>query len=206
MSRVLVISPHPDDEAIGCGGTIRKHVVEGDRVDIVFLTSGEAGGHGTLPELTAKIREAEARSSASILGVESVEFWRLCDGAIAPTDLLVARMAALISMVDRVYVPHSAEQHADHQAAWLLALKAVDTNGQDRSKLRGYEVWTPIQNILELVDISPYLDVKLEAIRAHASQCSVMRFDEAIQGLARYRGEMHSWPGGDYAEVFTGTA
>ncbi len=45
--------------------------------------------------------------------------------------------------------------------------------------------------------------IQLAAIRAYRSQCKVMRFDQALLGLNRYRGEMHSWPGGDYAEVFT---
>ena len=66
-----------------------------------------------------------------------------------------------------------------------------------------FEVWTPMQRMDEVVDISPFIHVKLAAIRAHQSQCEVMRFDEAFLGLGRYRGAMHSWPGGDYAEIFT---
>ena len=65
-----------------------------------------------------------------------------------------------------------------------------------------YEVWTPMQRMDHIVDITPYVDIKRRAIRAHKCQCAVMKFDEAILGLNRYRGEMHSWPGGDYAEVF----
>ena len=58
------------------------------------------------------------------------------------------------------------------------------------------------QRIDEVVDISPYVEIKREAIRAHRSQCAEIDLDQAILGLNRYRGEMHSWPGGDYAEVF----
>ena len=60
MSRVLVVSPHPDDEAIGCGGTLCKHVLAGDSTRIVFLTSGEQGGHGRPVEETIRLREHEA--------------------------------------------------------------------------------------------------------------------------------------------------
>ena len=67
----------------------------------------------------------------------------------------------------------------------------------------GYEVWTPVQKLVEIVDISPCMATKLRAIRAYRSQCAVLDFDAAILGLNRYRGEMHSWPGGRYAEVFT---
>jgi LmbE family N-acetylglucosaminyl deacetylase len=50
--------------------------------------------------------------------------------------------------------------------------------------------------------VSAVIDDKRRAIRAYRSQCAVMRLDDAFVGLARYRGEMHSWPGGAYAEVF----
>ena len=54
----------------------------------------------------------------------------------------------------------------------------------------------------EIVEITPHLAQKLEAIRAYKCQCAEVGFDEAIAGLNRYRGEMHSWPEGEYAEVF----
>src|SRR5437879_4633880 len=82
MSNVLVISPHPDDESIGCGGTLRRHVLQGDIVQAVFLTSGERGGHGRSREDTMRIREQEAREAAAILGLAQIEFWRVSNGSL----------------------------------------------------------------------------------------------------------------------------
>lgn len=82
MSRVIVISPHPDDDVIGCGGTIRKHVVDGDEVHVVYLTSGEWGigeEHGSLEE-RAGWRETEAGvASGQVLGVQGGHFLRAPD-------------------------------------------------------------------------------------------------------------------------------
>jgi LmbE family N-acetylglucosaminyl deacetylase len=66
-----------------------------------------------------------------------------------------------------------------------------------------YEIWSPLTQIDHVIDISSVIGEKLSAIRAYPSQNSIMRFDQAFRGLARYRGEMHSWPGGPYAEVFS---
>jgi LmbE family N-acetylglucosaminyl deacetylase len=212
LKRVLVVSPHPDDESIGCGGAIRAHVVGGTSVRVVFLTSGEQGGHGRLPEETSRIREAEAKAAARILGVENIEFWREPDGAVRVTSKLVARLSGQLRQwrPDVIYVPHEREMHPDHRAACRLvrrAIRGASTRTRHPAVMQ-FEVWTPLERIDHIIDISRYIQVKMAAIRAHKSQCAVMRFDEALMGLNRYRGEMHSWPGGDYAEVFTirGTA
>ena len=206
MKTVLVISPHPDDEAIGCGGTIRKHIVEGDTVQVIFLTSGEKGGHG-LPEAeTKKLREAEALKAAEILGTHQNDFWREPDGKFKANKKNVKRLLKKIDALvpDIIYVPHINEEHADHMSAARLVKKAINKL-KDQTKIPlvwMYEVWTPLQKLDHIVDISGFVEIKTRSIQAHTSQCAVMKFDEAILGLNRYRGEMHSWPGGDYAEGF----
>ena len=70
-----------------------------------------------------------------------------------------------------------------------------------------FEVWTPLTTMDVIIDITPHVETKLAAIKAYKSQCSVLRFDEAMLGLARYRGELFCWPkseenSGRYAEVF----
>jgi N-acetylglucosamine malate deacetylase 1 len=206
MSRVLVISPHPDDESIGCGGTLRKHVLEGDTVHVIFLTSGENGGHWRTPEETGPLREQEAQAAAAILGIAKTEFWREPNGALKVTHQLVSRLRHELEAwkPEILYVTHAQEMHPEHRAAVRLVRRAISALGASwvPPDVLMFEVWTPMEQFDEIVDISPYLEAKLAAVRAHDSQCSVMRFDEACLGLSRYRGEMHSWPGGDYAEVF----
>lgn len=205
MANVLVISPHPDDEAIGCGGAIRTHVLAGDEVDVVFLTSGEGGGHGLDPAETAARREAEAVEAGHILGTAASEFWRQPDGRLRVQAALVERLVGKLE-ADRpsqVYVTHGRESHPDHRAAFRMVQAAVrGMPATSRPQLRAFEVWTPLATMSHVIDISGVIDVKLAAIRAHRTQCDAMRFDDAFQALARYRGEMHLWPGGDYAEVF----
>lgn len=205
IKKILVLSPHPDDEAIGCGGVISKHVAAGDRVHTIFLTSGERGGHGMPPDQTRVTREAEARAAAEILGYGTPEFWRVPNGKLRAAGRLVGQLAQTIREFspDMVYVPHDKEQHPEHRAAARLVRKCMQEGAFPKTPIvLMYEVWTPLQKMDHIVDITPYITIKKKAIQAHQCQCAVMAFDEAIIGLNRYRGEMFSWPEGDYAEVF----
>lgn len=206
MKRILVLSPHPDDESIGCGGTISRHVAEGDQVHVLFLTCGEKGGHGRSESVTAELREKEARAAAKILGIERTEFLRLPDGALRADATLVGSLSEKIRKwkPQRIYLPHGQESHADHRVAFRALRRALSDRGNSKSKpeVLMFEIWTPLQVLDEIVDITPYVDVKRAAIQKHVSQCQVVGFDEAILGLNRYRGEMHCWPEGEYAEVF----
>ena len=206
MKNILVISPHPDDESIGCGGTICKHMEAGDKVEVIFLTSGEKGGHGRSEDETIMIREEESRTAAKILKIAGISFWKEPDGAFTANEININRLLETInlSVPDIIYVPHEEEEHPDHQAAALLVKDAIKQLPVSTNKIEVwmYEVWTPIQKMDHIVDISSFIEIKRSAIQAYESQCSVLAFDEAIIGLNRYRGEMHCWPEGEYAEVF----
>jgi len=204
VKNTLVFSPHPDDESIGCGGRLCAHALAGERIKIVFLTSGESGGHGRPAEDTARVRENEARAASAILGAAETEFWRLPDGRLRATRALSERIAGTVERFrpGRIYVTHAGEMHPDHRAAYRAVANAVRSLRGPRPALVTYEVWTPLQKMTEVADISAHIGRKLRAIRAYRTQCRVLDFAAAMRGLARYRGEMHSWPGGEYAEVF----
>ena len=102
----------------------------------------------------------------------------------------------------RLYVTHEREMHHDHRAAVRIVNRTVSMLGETPPAILMYEVWTPLQDIDHIEDISEVIEDKVAAVRAYRTQCAAMRFDDAVMGLNRYRGEMHSWPGGPYAEVF----
>lgn len=204
---VLVVSPHPDDESLGCGGTIRSHVTAGGTVKIVFVTSGDRGAPGPTTADTVRIREGEAAAAALILGVDDIEFWRGPDGAVEAGKPLVGRLCDTIAELDPdvVYAPHCREMHRDHRAVGRAVIRAVGAVAPTRRPaVRLFEVWSPLHDFGYVQDISPHVDAKRAAIAAHQSQAALGRMDDALLGLARYRGQMFSGcpATSDYAEVF----
>lgn len=201
---VLVVAPHPDDEAIGCGGAICLHRRRGERVHVAFLTSGERGIYGVDPDEVRALREAEAGRAAEVLDVGQTHFLRLPDlgvqeaigaGARRLGEVLRAQPPSIL------YLPHPEEDHPDHQAALPLVRAALAGMGQGpMPELRTYEVWTPLMRYDWPEDVSAVMVRKLQAVRCYQSQLRQFRYDRAVQGLNRYRGCLAARC--RYAEVF----
>lgn len=201
---VVVVAPHPDDEAIGCGGSILRHADAGDRVHVVFLTSGELGlDHLEVAE-AHRVREAEANAAAEVLGLAEVSFWRLADWELGNgVDGLVDRLADVVARegAERVYAPHPGEWHPDHQAACAATLAATDRCGLSTWAVYGYEVWTPMPAFDRVEDVSEVMPRKLEAVGRYVSQLSPIDYRRGVEGLNAYRGALAARS--SYAEVFS---
>jgi LmbE family N-acetylglucosaminyl deacetylase len=200
---VVVIAPHPDDESLGCGGTLPQYTRRGDRVVAIFLTSGEhALKH--LPRVEAwKIREAEASAAAEVLGLSKLEFMRCPDWFLSQhLNDAAGKLRRLLEREspDVVFIPHEQDAHPDHRVAQQLFRSAAAGLSGFAPTLLAYEVWTPMSRYNRLVDIGPTLRDKLRAVRCYRSQLDTFRYDQAVRGLNRFRGALHTqWR---YAEAF----
>jgi N-acetylglucosamine malate deacetylase 1 len=201
--RILVIAPHPDDEVIGCGGTLCVHSKQGDRIAAVFLTSGELGLEQLPPAKARAIREREARAAGKVLGLADLFFLRQRDWFVG--DGIRQGAAALRPILRRIkprliFLPHPREWHPDHQAAYPMVLAALARAQIPPPELRAYEVWTPLGEYDHVQDISRVMTRKLRALRAHRSQLGEFNYLQAVSGLNQFRGAMAGKC--RYAEVF----
>jgi LmbE family N-acetylglucosaminyl deacetylase len=199
---VLVVAPHPDDEALGCGGAVCLHRQRGDPVHVVFLTSGELGLKH-LPRAEAwRVRESEAEAAAAVLEVNGLTFLRLPDWFLG--ERVVETAEALRPVLQRtvpglIYLPHAREWHPDHRAALAAVRRALGDTRQPPA-LRAYEVWTPLEEYDDVEDVTRVMRQKLCAVRCYASQTAQFRYDRAVRGLNQYRGALTARS--RYAEVF----
>jgi LmbE family N-acetylglucosaminyl deacetylase len=202
-TRVLVIAPHPDDEAIGCGGAVCRHAARGDRVSVLFLTSGELGLKHLPRDQAWAVREQEARAAAAILGVAAWYFLRAPDWFVGDYVPEVAAQVGPVLREERpglIYVPHPAEWHPDHKAGIAVLRSALETNPLASPNARTYEVWTPLPEYDHVEDISPVMARKLAAVRCYQSQLAGFRYDRGVRGLNQFRGALAARC--RYAEVF----
>lgn len=220
---ILVFAVHPDDAELGCSGTILKHIAEGKKVGIVDFTRGELGTRGT-----AETRDQEAADSAKIMGLHARENLGFRDGFFQNDEF---HQLELIKMV-RKYQPEIIltnalhDRHPDHGRAGDLANDAIFLSGLRKieTHLGGVvqKEWRPrlvLQYIQDqyirpdvIIDISNYMDTKIEAIKAFKTQfhssdtnepqtyISTPQFFDAVIGRAREFGKS---VGGEYGEGFT---
>lgn len=223
--RIAVVMAHPDDAEFVCAGAVARWASEGHQVTYVLLTSGDKGSDdpAVTPEQLVATREAEQREACHRLGVEEVVFLRHPDAMLVP-DLVLRR--ELVAVIRRLrpdvivcqdptvrWVEQSYLNHPDHRAAGEATLDAVYPAARDRMTFpellaEGLEPHKVREVYLAgakdpdvWIDITACMDVKLSALRAHASQLGDWDPDEMVRTWAREDG-VRNPDGGEYAESF----
>ena len=201
---ILVVAAHTDDEALGCGGTIAKHVAQGDIVYAVFL----ADGVSSRPE--ASEQELEARNTAAakahqLLGIEKSYMLGFPDNRMDSVPLLdiVHKLEAVVVEVqpDVVYTHHNGDLNIDHRITHQAVLTACrPAPGASVKEIYAFEVlsateWsTPgflpfIPNVF--IDISDHLETKMQALLAYEVEMREEPHSRSLinaKRLAYYRG------------------
>lgn len=203
---ILVIAPHPDDEVLGVGGTIRRLVDEGCRVTVAVATIGWAPLYAD--EQVARVR-SEADAANRLLGVHDLRFLDLPVTRLdeIPRHEINAVFDRLVTGVQPrwVFLPFPGDRHEDHRQVFEAAQVALRP-GSDRDYLTRiwcYETvsethWAvpgaePTFEPQAFVDVSLQLEVKLRALNAYSSQLRTppdARSPEAVTALARWRGSV----------------
>jgi LmbE family N-acetylglucosaminyl deacetylase len=221
FTSALVIFAHPDDAEFMCGGTVAAWAKEGTRVHYCVVTDGSAGSNepGVTREQMIPIREREQRAAAEILGVSGLTFLGFTDGELEVNLETRRAVAAVVRRVrpevilapdpSRLWSGSGYVNHWDHKQAGTLALCAVMPDAPSRPQfpelleegLEPFEVpnlWLAAEEPDTYVDITKTIDLKLEALRAHASQGT----DDAEAWVRERARELGTQGGVEYAEAF----
>jgi len=187
--RVLVFSPHPDDETIGCGGSLALHTGAGDPVKVIFLTNGARGDFSgkTNREEYIDLRRKEAVRASQVLGIRDVAFWEYEDRNLAGSKGAISRMIQDLEEHNPqlVYVPSPFEFHPDHRAASFFVCEAI-RRYPGEIEVAFCEIGQPIW-VNCLVDISEVLERKKNAMNAYKSQLREASYGDIGLGLNRFR-------------------
>lgn len=197
--RVLVLSPHPDDESIGCGGTLAKLAARGSAVDVVFMTGGAQPGDAALEAQ----RKKEARDAARVLRLHDVQFLGGQDGGLHMQPRLSAPLRQLIEQNDYrvIFCPWPQDDHSDHRATFAILRDALVTSHRVDIALWFYEVWSPLP-ANRMVNIDSSMQIKTKAIGSHLSQMRQKDYVKLARGLAKIRARSCGAPHTQYAEAF----
>jgi LmbE family N-acetylglucosaminyl deacetylase len=180
----MVFAPHPDDETLGCGGTILQKRRAGAAPRLVFMTDG-AASH---PRLSSRAemrvtRRSEALEAVAVLGLEpaQVSWLDFPDGALGQWRAeAVTRVSTLLQLhrPEQLFLPYARSEHGDHVATHSIVHEAVGRAGL-RATLLEYPIWSwrhwraavrfP-QELRACVAVQDVLDRKRAALERHVSQ------------------------------------
>ncbi len=220
MASVLVIAAHPDDEVMGCGGTIARRAAEGDVVHIILLGEGITSRYAEAADADrgeVLALHEEARAVAGMVGAKSIAFGNMPDNRFDEMALLdvVKRVEGWVRDLEPegIYTHHPGDLNIDHRIAFQAVLTATrPVPGCPVRDLYSFEVassteWAFQQltppfkpNVFE--DVTSTIDLKAQCLERYRGEHRAFphpRSAEALRVIARRWGSVVGVP---YAEVF----
>ena len=215
MNRILVVATHPDDETLGCGGTLLKHKANGDEIHWLIATDiKESEGYGIS---TIKKRNKEITKIEDLYGFTSVNKLDLSTTKVDEYGMseLITKISSVINKVkpDTIYLPFKGDVHSDHKYIFDAAYSCTKTFRYPFIK-KIYMMETLSETEFSLstkedsfvpnvfVDISEFMDKKIELMNIYESEIGKHPFprcERNMRALATYRGATSNC---NYAESF----
>jgi len=215
MSTILVIAPHPDDETLGCGGTLLRHKAQSDSIHWLIMTSmSEKGGYSSK---NIKQRSTEINSVADAYSFDSVHQADFDSSRLdlVPKVDLIDEIASFINVIkpDTIYLPYRNDAHSDHKIVFDgTAACTKSFRFPFVKKIRAYETLSETEFGLSpedrgfhpnlFINISQFLDQKIEIMELYNGEMGDHPFPRSainIRSLAILRG---ATSGCNYAESF----
>jgi N-acetylglucosamine malate deacetylase 1 len=215
VKKVLIVAPHPDDETLGCGGTILKHISNGDKV--VWLIINSVSVENGFTQERVESRKSEIDLVADLYGFHHVKQLGFPTMQLQKIDetLLINSIAEVIRVEEPqiIYLPNRSDAHSDHRITFNAVMACTKSfRNPFLRKVLMYECISETEfapafaeNVFlpnYFNDISLYFDKKLEIMRIYSSELGnhpFPRSEQNINALAVHRG---SQAGVRYAEAF----
>ena len=203
VKKLIVFASHPDDETIGCGGTIKKLSEKGCEVIVVFATSGNTvvDQSRNYEKNIRATRLKEANEAAKILGINKIISWKNNTQELQYNLKLLHDAIKLIrkEKPDLIITHSNIDKHTDHvalhkiitQACWKAGENLLPSLGKIHkvNDLWAFEVVDILSNVDYIVDISDQFKSKIKAINAYNSQHEIISgIRNFIEGISLVRG------------------
>tara|TARA_R110002126_G_scaffold10245_63_gene46694 strand:+ start:1136 stop:1810 length:675 start_codon:yes stop_codon:yes gene_type:complete len=196
VKTVVVVAAHPDDEVLGCAGTIALHSAAGDQVHLIFMADGENARAGQAPELTQ--RKQAAHAAAKVLGVQSVLFLDFADNAMDSVPLLTITQALENALQplqpELIYTHFGGDLNIDHRLTYQAVLTACRPQpGQSVQSIYCFEVpssteWAAQQQAAFrpqlFIDISSVQQQVTDALHCYAIELRPWPHSRSLQAIA----------------------
>ena len=199
---VLVISPHPDDETLGCGGAIIKMLSSSVNIAVVLLTDGNGGGR--IKDIR-RIRKEEFTKARSVLGYSTFDILDYPDGQ------LESYQERLSEQIHRIFIEHTPklvltpyllDHPTDHQRANIALAQALKNAIQSDIIIGMYEVWTPLTNPNCYLNITDEYAQKRMAIACYQSQEEYFEIIDKAEALSTFRAKLSMRKKVEHMECF----